>query len=197
MYSLTAVENVSLDGVMQAPGRPDEDTRNGFTLGGWAAERLAGDPEAAQAAMGGRFPPAAMLFGMRTYQDLLGHWLSTSEPNPFAQVLADTPKYVTSRSDQKDLSYPNSTLLAGEAADTVRELKQRGDDGELLVLGSGALVRDLVDADLVDRFVLTTIPVVLGAGFRLFDGVQIDLEVESSTTTPTGVVVACYRVVRD
>ena len=88
MYSLVVVENVSLDGVMQSPGRPDEDTRDGFDLGGWAAERLAEDPDAAQASMSGQANTAALLFGRRTYLDLVGHWLSMPEPNPFADILA-------------------------------------------------------------------------------------------------------------
>ena len=84
----------------------------------------------------------------------------------------------------------------GEATDTVRVLRNEG-DGDLVVLGSGALVRDLAAADLVDRYVLTTIPVVLGRGARLFEGTPISLAVESSTTSPTGIVVATYRVLRD
>ena len=196
MYSLVVVENVSLDGVMQSPGRPDEDTRGGFDLGGWAAQRLAGDPDAAQASMSGQANTSALLFGRRTYFDLVGHWLSTPEPNPFADILARTPKYVASRTSQDELPHPNSTLLTGEATDTVRALKNEG-DGDLVILGSGALVRDLARADLVDRYVLTTIPVVLGQGARLFEGTPISLAVESSTTSPSGIVVATYRVLRD
>jgi dihydrofolate reductase len=196
MYSLVVVENVSLDGVMQSPGRPDEDTRDGFDLGGWAARRLAEDPDAAQASMSGQAGTAALLFGRRTYFDLVGHWLSTPDPNPFADILARTPKYVASRKSQEELPHPNSTLLTGEATDTVRALKNEG-DGDLVILGSGALVRDLATANLVDRYVLTIIPVVLGRGARLFEGTPISLAVESSTTSPTGIVVATYRVLRD
>ena len=193
MYTLTAVEHVSLDGVMQSPGRADEDTRGGFDLGGWASARLAADPEAARASMGGQGSTAALLFGRRTYDDLVGHWLSAPEPTPFTDILTRTPKYVTSRTQTGPLPHPNSTLLVGEAADTVRSLKQDG-EGDLVLLGSGELVRALAAAGLVDRYVLTTIPVVLGRGARLFDGTPADLEVESSTTSPTGIVVATYRV---
>ena len=99
---------------------------------------------------------------------MVGHWLSTPEPNPFADILARTPKYVVSRTREEELPYPNSTLLAGEAVETVRELLQQGEGSNLVVLGSGALVHDLAAAGLVDRYVLTTIPIVLGRGARLF-----------------------------
>ncbi|WP_432570072.1 dihydrofolate reductase family protein [Kineococcus sp. SYSU DK005] len=197
MHELVVVASVSLDGVAQSPGRADEDTRGGFEAGGWATRALAKDPEAVQAAMGGQGPTTAMLFGRRTYHDLVGHWLSTDEPNPFTQVLRSTPKHVASRSSDPEgaLPWPNSYLLAGEAERTVAGLKQRG-QGELVVLGSLSLVRALTAAGLVDRFVLTTVPVVLGCGTRLFEGSALELEVESSTTTGTGVVVATYRVRR-
>lgn len=195
MYSLVVVEQLSLDGVMQSPGRDDEDTRGGFDLGGWALQRLAEDPQAAQASMSGMDDTGALLFGRRTYHDLVGHWLSTPEPNPFAEVLARTPKYVASRTWAGELPHPNSTLLEGPATDTVQALKEQG-EGDLVVLGSGALVRDLAAAGLVDRYVLTTIPVVLGRGTRLFESTYAALEVESSTTSPSGIVVAAYRVLR-
>ena len=111
MSKLVVVENLSLDGVMQAPGRPDEDTRSGFDRGGWAAQALAKDPEAAQASMAGQGQTAAMLFGRRTYEDVVGHWLSTPEPNPFTEILKKTPKYVASRTLTQPLPHPNSTLL--------------------------------------------------------------------------------------
>lgn len=193
MYTLTAVEHVSLDGVMQSPGRADEDTRDGFDLGGWASRWLATDPEAAEASTRGQDQTAALLFGRRTYHDLVGHWLSTVDPNPFTEILTHTPKYVASRTPDHELPHPNSTLLAGDATETVRSLKEHG-DGELVVLGSGRLVRALAAVGLVDRFLLTVIPLVLGRGTRLFDGTYTELKVESSTTTPTGVVVASYWV---
>src|SRR6476619_3574987 len=115
MGKLTAVEYLSLDGVMQSPGRPDEDTRGGFDLGGWAGAALASDPAAARASMGAGGGTTAMLFGHRTYDDLVGHWLSTTEPNPFTQILRDTPKHVASRDPDAVLPHTNSTLLPGAA----------------------------------------------------------------------------------
>jgi dihydrofolate reductase len=194
MHQIVAVENVSVDGVMQSPGRPDEDTRGGFDRGGWATAHLAGDEVAAQAAMAGQGGTAALLFGTRTYRDLVGHWLSAPEPNPFADILRATTKYVASRDGATALDHPNSHLLAGEAADTVAELKQQG-DGDIVLLGSGELLHTLQAADLVDRYVLTTIPVVLGTGIRLFaqPAAAADLELVRDVVSPAGAIVAEYR----
>ena len=193
MGKLVVVEYLSLDGVMQSPGRPDEDTRGGFDRGGWASGHLANDPVAAQASMGDASGTAALLFGRRTYLDLVGHWLSTPEPNPFAEVLAQTPKYVASRTLAEPLPHPNSTLIKGEAVPAVAALKAEL-GGDLVVLGSGVLVRDLATAGLVDEYLLTVIPVVLGSGTRLFGDTYTPLEVVKSVTSPTGIVVGTHRV---
>jgi dihydrofolate reductase len=195
MSKLVVVENLSLDGVMQAPGRSDEDTRGGFIHGGWAAQALAKDPEATQASMPGQEETGAMLFGRRTYEDVVGHWLSTPEPNPFTEILEKTPKYVASRTLTEPLPHPNSMLLKGDAIDEVAALKQESSQ-DLVVLGSGVLVRDLAAAGLIDEYVLTTIPVVLGSGTRLFGDTYIPLHVINSVTTSTGIVVARLRVVQ-
>lgn len=194
MHTLTAVENVSLDGVAQAPASAEEDTRGGFEHGGWAFQHLATDPAAMERAMAGK-PAASMLFGHRTYDQLVGHWLSTPDDNPFTELLRTTPKHVTTRDADVRLPHPRSHALVGEATETVAALKERG-EGELVVLGSLALVRDLTAAGLVDRFVLTTVPVVLGSGLRLFEGSHVPLEVEQTWTSERGTVVATYRVVR-
>jgi dihydrofolate reductase len=193
MSKLVVVEYLSLDGVMQAPGRPDEDTRGGFDRGGWAAPALEKDPEAAQASMAGQEQTGAMLFGRRTYDDLVGHWLSTPEPNPFTEILEKTPKYVASRALTEPLPHPNSRLLKGDAMDQVAALKQESDQ-DLVVLGSGVLVRDLAAAGLIDEYLLTTIPVVIGSGTRLFGDTYIPLVVVNSVTTSSGIVVARLRV---
>lgn len=188
MGILNAVEFVTLDGVMQSPGRPDEDVRDGFDAGGWA-EPIGRDPDAASMSMAGRGSAAAMLFGHRTYDDLVGHWLGTAEENPFTPIFRDTPKYVATRDPDARLAYPNSETMVGEAADTVAALKQRI-DGEIVLLGSGRLLHDLVAAHLVDRFVLTIIPVVLGRGLRLWGSTPLDLDVRESYASPTtGIVV--------
>ena len=194
MSELVVIENVSLDGVMQAPGRTDEDPRGGFRHGGWAVERLSRDPAAMQAAMSGRGTTEALLFGRYTYLDLVGHWLAAG-PNPFAEILTRTPKYVASTTLTEPLPHPNSHLLESDVVGSVRRLKEEG-SGDLVVLGSGSLVRQLAAAGLVDTYRLTILPVVLGSGSRLFGDTFTDFEVVDSTTTATGITVATYRVVR-
>jgi len=193
MGSIVVVEHVSLDGVMQSPGRPDEDTHGGFDQGGWAFRNLADDPEAAAAAFDGT-PPAALLFGRRTYLDLVGYWLA-APPNPFAAVLRDTPKHVVTSTLPDPLPHPANHRLQGDPVDGVARLRESV-AGDVVVLGSGQLVRALAAAGLVDSYVLTHIPVLLGCGTRLFDGARADLDVVSSTTTPKGTVVATYAVRR-
>jgi dihydrofolate reductase len=193
MSKLVVVENVSLDGVMQAPGRPDEDIGGGFDRGGWATQALEKDPEAAQASMAGQAETGALLFGRRTYEDVVGHWLSTSEPNPFTEILEKTPKYVASRTLTEPLPHPNSTLLKGDAINEISALKQESDK-DIAVLGSGVLVRDLAATGLIDEYILTIIPVVLGSGTRLFGDTYIPLQVANSVTTSSGIVVATLRV---
>lgn len=196
MRSLVVVENVSLDGVMQAPGRPDEDERGGFRYGGWAAALLSRDREAVQASMGGGASGSAeMLFGRRTYLDVVGHWLSTPDPNPFTEILRDTTKHVATRTLTDPLPHPNSVRLEGDAVEAVRTLKADG-DGDLVVLGSGDLVRQLAAAGLVDVYQLTVLPVVLGAGTRLFADTHTALEPISAQAFPSGIFVGRFRVVR-
>jgi len=194
MRTLVVVENVSLDGVMQAPGRPDEDDRGGFAYGGWASDILAREPEAVQASRGDTSASAEMLFGRRTYLDLVGHWLSTPDPNPFTEILRNTTKYVASRSLSEPLPHPNSTLLEGDAVRAVGTLKETG-DGDIVVLGSGDFVRQLAEAGLVDVYQLTVLPVVLGTGIRLFGDTHTNLEAVKSSAFPSGIFVARYRVV--
>ncbi len=137
----------------------------------------------------------AMLFGRRTYEDLVGHWLATTDDNPFRDFLRDIPKYVVSHTLREPLPHPNSTLLSGDLATDVAALKKNL-DGDIVVLGSGELVRALAVADLVDRYTLTTLPVVLGRGARLFDGAPADLECVSGLVSASGIVVATYDVRR-
>lgn len=196
MRNLVVVENVSLDGVMQAPGRPDEDERGGFPYGGWAADLMAQDPGVVRAGMSGTGTATGMVFGRRTYLDLVGHWLTTPDPNPFTEILRTTPKYVASRTLTEPLAHPASTLLQGDAVEAVRTLKEdEEDDGDLIVLGSGDLVRQLAAAGLVDQYQLTVLPVVLGTGTPLFGDTHTQLEALSAQAFPSGAFVARYRVV--
>lgn len=191
MATITVFESVTLDDVMQAPGRPDEDPRGGFADGGWAApyqDEVAGRFAAEGMAHGG-----ALLFGRRTYDDVLGFWTSNPEPNPFTDVLLSTPKYVTTRQRDLRLAHANSTPLVGDAADTVAEL--RSDlDGDITVIGSGVLVRTLLAAGLVDEVVLLRHPLVLGTGTRLFGEHRVALELRRAIPTTTGVIIGQYAV---
>lgn len=190
MCRIVAVNSVTLDGVTQAPGHPDEDRRGGFAHGGWAAPY--GDSVFAEAMAQSMSTTGALLFGRRTYEHFFEVWPNHPEPNPFTDVLNRTRKYVASKTLAEPLPWRNSTLLAGEAAETVRALKQQpGKD--VVILGSGALVRSLMAHGLVDEFLLAIHPLVLGSGQRFFDGSTASLRLTESVTTTTGVVVATYR----
>ena len=186
MSKVIVFTNLTLDGVMQAPARPDEDRRGGFEHGGWAA------PYAAMAQAGESMATInALLLGRRTYEDFFSFW-PTQTDNPYTDVLDNTLKYVASRTLKEPLPWRNSTLLHGDAAEAVAKLKE-GDD--LGVLGSGQLVRSLMQRGLVDEFVLMTHPLVLGTGRRLFadGGAFAELRLTDTTTTTTGVVIAKYQ----
>jgi dihydrofolate reductase len=192
MSKVVAFISVTLDGVMQAPGHPDEDTRGGFRHGGWAR------PYADQMIQGlageGSTNTAAMLFGRVTYEDLRNAWAEASD-NPFTDVLNRTRKYVVSRSMKEPLPWQNSTLIDGDAVEAVRKLRA-AEGKDILILGSGALVRSLLPHGQVDRFILLIHPLVLGSGQRLFDAgtAYADLKLKGSRTSTTGVVVATYDV---
>lgn len=194
MATITLFQSVTLDGVMQGLGRQDEDTRDGFSHGGWGNGYQ--DEVSMQVAEEGMAEGGAMLFGRRTYEDMLGYWTSTPDPNPFTEVLTAGTKYVVSRSPETELAYPASTLLAGEASETVASLREEVDE-PITIMGSGELVRTLHAAGLIDRYLLQIHPIVLGSGTRLFgDGDRTDLTLVRSVTTTTGVVIAEYAVGR-
>jgi dihydrofolate reductase len=188
---IVVINHLTLDGVMQAPGRPDEDLRGGFEHGGWAQSRN-------DAVMGGVMgkgmaKTGALLFGRRTYEDFAGFWPRQPEPNPFTASLNNMQKYVVSTTLAEPLPWVNSTLLKGDGAEAVARLKQQpGDD--LLIFGSGELVRSLMRRNLVDDYVLLIHPLILGSGRRLFtDGAFAELRLVDSVTTTTGVVIATYQ----
>ncbi|MFT4201182.1 dihydrofolate reductase family protein [Gordonia sp. (in: high G+C Gram-positive bacteria)] len=194
MGVLIATESVTIDGVMQGPGRPDEDTRGGFVHGGWG-DGFSDDIMMAFMAEG-MAAEGVMLFGRRTYEDLLHHWTTVAEPNPFTEHLVGAQKYVVSRKPDTVLAYPNSTLVPGEASETIATLKGEV-RGRIAVIGSGELVRSLHRVGLVDGYVLLVHPIVLGSGTKLFgDGERSDLELERSATTTTGVMIGQYGVRR-
>ena len=191
MPEVTVFTSLTLDGVMQAPGRPDEDTRGGFSHGGWA--RAYNDPVMASVAAEGMADTGPILLGRRTYEDFHSYWPHQTD-NPFTTVLDNTRKYVASTTLREPLPWRNSTLLEGDAAEAVAALKrQPGKD--MVVLGSGELAQALMRRNLVDQYVLLIHPLVLGTGRRLFPdgGAPATLRLVDSKTTTTGVVIATYR----
>ena len=189
MSRVVVINNLTLDGVMQAPGRPDEDTRGGFEHGGWAVPY-----EAMGSQMGERMEKTeALLFGRRTYEDFYGFWPS-QEDNQFTEVLDRMQKYVASTTLEEPLPWSNSTLLQGDAAEAVAELRERP-GRDIVVLGSGELVQSLMRPNLVDEYVLLIHPLVLGSGRRLLPegSPSAKLRLTASVTTTTGVVIATYQ----
>jgi dihydrofolate reductase len=191
MRKLMVLNNLTLDGVMQAPGRPDEDPRGGFPYGGWATPYM--DAVKGQTMGEGMSQGADLLFGRRTYEDFFAVWPNRTD-NPFTAVLDASRKYVASRTLREPLPWMNSTLLDGDAADAVARLKQ--EPGlDLLVMGSGVLAESLMRRGLVDGYMLLIHPLVLGTGRCLFthDGVMTKLRLVKSVATTTGVIIATYE----
>ena len=188
MRKITIIESITLDGVMQAPGGPDEDTRDGFAHGGWARPYM---DEVMGREMGKGFGTTELLFGRWTYDQFYSYWPRQNDGNPFTQVLTNTQKYVVS-AGEPELPWANSTRVDGVSG--VAEL--RATEGkDLVVLGSGALTRSLLHADLVDEAVLMIHPVLLGTGRRLFEGgdAPAALRFADTVTTATGVIIATYQ----
>jgi dihydrofolate reductase len=188
---VVVLNHVTLDGVMQGPGRPDEDTRDGFAHGGWAAE--AGDDPAIGAAFGERMgvPGTELLLGRTTYEGILGSW--NRQGGPFKDALNTMRKHVASRDPHVVLPWPNSERLHGDAPVAVAELRRR-DGGNLVIMGSGRLIASLLPHGLIDELLLVIHPVVLGEGRRLFahDRHRLPLRLAESAATATGAVVASY-----
>jgi dihydrofolate reductase len=189
MRAITVFESITLDGVMQSPGRPDEDTRGGFPHGGWAIAYM--DETIAGLAAEGNAQTGGILLGRRTYEDFFGFWPKQGD-NPFTRILDETQKYVVSSTIAEPLPWKNSTRLAG-IADVTRVKEEEG--GNLVVLGSGELARSLARSGLVDVYVLLIHPLVLGTGTRLFEHElpKAALELTDTRTSSTGVIIASYR----
>lgn len=191
MSKVVVFTNLTLDGVMQAPGRPDEDPRGGFEHGGWATPYAAMSSSEAGASMS---EIGALLLGRRTYEALYDFWPKQTDGNPFTEMLNNMQKYVASTTLKEPLPWINSTLLKGNVPEAVTRLKaQPGKD--LLVMGSGELIQTLMKHRLVDVYVLLIHPLVLGSGRRLFPdgGPGAALQLIDNRTTSTGVAVATYQ----
>ena len=192
MAKLVVVEQLSLDGVMQAPGGPDEDRSGGFEHGGWAMpyfDQVAGEEAGKSMAETGAF-----LFGRKTFEIMAAYWPNHPDNDIFSNVLNSLPKYVASTTLDEPLAWSGSSLLEGDVAAAVAELKEE-QQGNIVVLGSGQLARTLMEHDLVDEYGLMIHPLLLGGGKRLFDedGAKRPLRIVDSKTSTTGVILATYR----
>ena len=191
MRMLRLIEFLSLDGVIQAPGAPDEDTEGGFRHGGW--QRPYFDDVLGATAAEGMAETDAYLFGRKTYEKMAAYWPTAPEDDPYGRHMNSTLKYVASRTLQ-DVEWQNSTLITGDVSEEVARLKQQPGKN-IAVLGSGDLVQTLLEHDLVDEFFLAVYPLVLGSGKRLFR--EYDqarkLRLVDSKPTRTGGVILTYR----
>jgi len=190
MSRIVAFVSLTLDGVMQAPGRPDEDRRGGFEHGGWATPYA----DSVQASLAGESMTStgALLFGRRTYEDFYAVWPNRTD-NPFTDVLNKSPKYVASSTLVEPLPWSNSTLLKGDVPEAVARLKEES-GSDLVILGSGELIRSLIPRNLIDTYILLIHPLVLGSGRRLFadGGSSARFKLIDTKPTTTGVVIATY-----
>jgi dihydrofolate reductase len=192
MSTLEVVNHITLDGVMQAPAGPDEDRRGGFEHGGWATpyvDQVQGEYMGARMRSGS----GRLLLGRWTYEKFEDAWQKQPEDDPIRRRLEASTKYVVSRST-RELGWQNSVLLDGDAVATAADLKAR-EDGNIVILGSGELIRALLPHGLIDAFLLTIHPLVLGSGRRLFadDGALARFELVESKPTTTGVLIVRYE----
>ncbi len=193
MRKLGIVEFVTLDGVMQSLGGPDEDRAGGFEHGGWSIPYA--DEVMARQAGSGLGQTTAYLFGRKTYEHMAAHWPNEPADNPIAASLNATPKYVVTRTLQdEDLGWANARVLAGDLVEGIEALKADG-DGFVTVLGSGVLVQALLTHDLVDVYRIMLHPLVLGSGTRLFRQYPrpLRLRLVDCTPTTTGVLLLGYE----
>ncbi len=191
MASLVVGTFLTLDGVMQGPGGPDEDRSGGFDRGGWSVGYW--DDAMGKVITEWTAKADALLLGRTTYEIFAAHWPHVPDDDPIGAVLNRIPKYVASTT-LKTPSWDNSTLLEGDVPGAVAGLKGAL-SGEIQVHGSGELLQTLIEHDLIDEYRLWTFPVLLGSGKRLFETgtIPAGLELIESTTSSTGVAINRYR----
>ena len=189
MRKLTAAVFISLDGIMQAPGGPDEDRTSGFRYGGWVAPHWDEDMGPFEGIIMGEYD---LLLGKRTYEIFAAYW-PYNQDDPIGQKFQRINKYVLTDSDEP-LTWENSRKLSGNTADAVAELKNSG-GRDLLIQGSSTLYPPLLSARLIDRLVLITFPIVLGKGKRLFDGSEEAgaMKLVDDFISAKGVVITSYE----
>ena len=190
MRKLVVVEFLSLDGVYQAPGHPEEDREGGFQHGGWQMQY--GDEAFGEAALQGMAETDAQLFGRKTYQIMAAYWPNAPADDPFAKHLNSVQKYVVSKT-LNSVDWQPTTVLSGDLAEDITALKAQPGKN-ITVLGSGNLLQSLLTNGLVDELMLAIYPIVLGSGKRLFpDSDQVrKLRLVDSKTTSTGGLLATY-----
>ena len=191
MGKLIVTEFMTLDGVAQAPGEPDEDRDRGFTHGGWQAPLL--DEESGRVMFEQARHMDALLLGRKTYEIFADYWPRAPEDIPFTGLLNGVPKYVASRTLTGPLSWQESTLIGGDLAESVPALTER--HGEVHVIGSLDLVQSLLRLGLVDRMNLWLYPLLLGTGKQVFAGgtVPTALRLTDSVTHPNGTLQLAYE----
>jgi dihydrofolate reductase len=192
-----AYEWMSLDGVVQAPGTPDEDRSGGFAHGGWHLRYF--DPGSQQWVVDGLNRAGGFLLGRVTYENFAGHWPNASEEEQvIAEPLGSKPKYVASTTLAAPLEWQNSILLNGDVVKAVAALKEE-DGGDLHLIGSTKLAQTLIAHDLIDEYQFMIDPVVLGGGKRLFpdDGQLRPMQLVRSQPTTTGAIIATYAPATD
>jgi len=190
MRELAVIEFLTLDGVMQGFGSPEEDTEGGFEYGGWGQPY--GDEVLAQSAAEGLHGTTAYLFGRKTYEKMAAYWPLQPDDNPLAAHLNAAAKYVVTRT-LTDLDWAGSEVVDGDVRESVDALKERG-DGTIALLGSGVLAQSLIESGQVDKFRLFIHPLVLGRGKRLFRETPrpLPLRLVECTPTSTGVLLLTY-----
>jgi dihydrofolate reductase len=191
MPRLIVTEFLTLDGVMQAPGDPNEDRSGGFDNGGWQLEYF--DDIFASAMMDGLAAAGGFLLGRKTYENFAAHWPKQPAEDPLAATFNDLPKYVVSATLTEPLAWQNSTLLRGDVPAQIAALKS-GSGKEIQLIGSGELVQTLIGHDLIDEYRLLIHPLLLGNGKRLFRETiaPTKLRLVESKATGKGVLIATY-----
>jgi dihydrofolate reductase len=192
MRKIVVMEWITLDGVVQAPGHPDEDRDGGFEHGGWHLHYF--DDTSREWVVKGYAEAGGFLFGRRTYENLAAYWPHASEEEQvIAEPLNTKPKYVASRTLLGPLEWQNSTVLTGDVAQAVLALKQE-DGRDLHVIGSPQLAQTLAEHDLVDEYRLMIDPLIVGGGKRLFGDSTAPkpLRLVESKATSTGAILARY-----
>jgi dihydrofolate reductase len=191
MRKIIVVEFLTLDGVMQAPGDPNEDRSGGFERGGWQRDYF--DDMLGSAIVGALSETGGFLLGRRTYEIFAAHWPNQPAEDPLAGTFNDLPKWVVSTTLREPLGWQNSTLIQGDVASGIAAVRA-GDGKDIQVIGSGDLVQTLIEHDLVDEYRLMIHPIVMGTGKRLFrDGAAARLRLVESKPTTTGVIINRYE----